>query len=419
MIKALSRACALCVLAVWACAVTSQAQSANYRFLQSGNWVQDRNAYLLTLFEIVPSARRAVAHDRILQEIGDRLSITRKNVHLSCKKTASCPVGHLMLSETEIERAGDVLARLAAAGHPLHAIVEDHMRPSGRFQKYARFDDSKLMRAAWIDTAHGVNRLYGAYALGTVRVGQIDSPLYASGSEDLRDDLAAALGAEIDTASSALFFSPWSQLGFDLLVINQRTEASRYEPLEQGANSAAFARARRLNWKLWRYTAIVVPGIGLEAGETHVSPVGTFDTRMAARRWKERLAPFIIVSGGHVHPNRTPYSEAVEMKRLLTSQYHIPESAVVIDPYARHTTTNLRNAVRLLFRMGAPLSRNFVITSSELQTEYIQSRRFANRCLRVLGYRPAYIQKRSSPFDLIVRPNILSLQADLADPLDP
>jgi hypothetical protein len=28
------------------------------------------------------------------------------------------------------------------------------------------------------------------------------------------------------------------------------------------------------------------------------------------RRWREGLAPFLIVSGGHVHPNKTAFAEA-------------------------------------------------------------------------------------------------------------
>jgi DUF218 domain len=125
------------------------------------------------------------------------------------------------------------------------------------------------------------------------------------------------------------------------------------------------------------------------------------------------------VSGGHVHPDRTPYSEAVEMKRELMARDHIPEAAVVIEPYARHTTTNLRNAARLLFQMGAPLETAMVITASEDTSQYIQSREFRDRCARELGYQPVDIFDRLSPFDLAARPNLVSLHADPQDPLDP
>ena len=52
-------------------------------------------------------------------------------------------------------------------------------------------------------------------------------------------------------------------------------------------------------------------------------------------------APLILVSGGYVHPNQTPYCEAIEMKESLVRDFGIPSDAILIDPHARHTTTNL------------------------------------------------------------------------------
>jgi len=396
------------------------AQSATYRWQRSDDPVQDRNAYLLTLLSVDPRARQAIADNRALQDLGGRLTRSREAVYAACQQTKACPVDQMMLNQLEIETAGDELALLARAGGPLNRLVHDEMRPSGKFQKYAGLEDSAFMRASWLETAHGVNRLYKVYALGEkLATANIDGPLYEAGSETLGNDLASALGAEIDGASADVFFSAWSQLGFDLLVIQQRREAGRYEPLAEGENRAAFQRARTTDWKSQRYTAIIVPGIGLSEGETGLSPMGAFRIRMAARRWQEGLAPFLIVSGGHVHPDRTLYSEAVEMKRELVARDHIPEAAVVIDPYARHTTTNLRNAVRLLFEMGAPLDKAAVITASEDTSQYIQSREFADRCARELGYQPVEILDRISPFDLRARPNLISLHADPQDPLDP
>jgi len=396
------------------------AQSPTYRYLRSDNSVEDRNAYLLTLLTMDPAARAAIRQSSLLEGLSRRLTQSRQAVYAACKETKACPVDQIMLHQAEIETAGIELAALAKAGGPLNKLVHDQMRPSGRFQKYAGLEDSAFMRASWLETAQGVNRLYRVYALGEkIPTEKIDGPLYQAGSETLRNDLASALGAEIDDASTDVFFSAWSELGFDLLVIQQRTEAGRYEPLAEGENAAAFARARTTDWHSQRYAAIIVPGIGLEEGETGLSPMGAFRIRMASRRWREGLAPFIIVSGGHVHPDRTPYAEAIEMKRELIARDHIPEAAVVIDPYARHTTTNLRNAARLLFQMGAPTGKAMVITASEDTSQYIQSSEFRDRCARELGYQPLVILDRLSPFDLAARPNLISLHADAQDPLDP
>jgi len=63
-----------------------------------------------------------------------------------------------------------------------------------------------------------------------------------------------------DDMPATLFHQPWSRMGLDLLLLNQRDEAARYEPIEGGENAAAFAKARGLDWKAAKYSAIVVPG---------------------------------------------------------------------------------------------------------------------------------------------------------------
>jgi hypothetical protein len=412
-------AAALLGAAAGAWAPMAWAQAPGYRFAHSDDPVADHNAYLLTLLASDPAARRAVAAEPALQQLWARLAGTRGEVLAACRALAAtaCPVARLMLSDGEIGSSGEALARLAAG--PLRALVRDQMRPSGRFQKYAGLDDAGLIRAAWAETAQGVNRLYRVYGLAEKpRYPEIDAASYAPGDRYFRSLEAAALEAETDGAGQP-FFSPWAGLGFDLMVINQRDEAARYEPLETGENAAATARAKKLDWRAKPYAAIVVPGQGLEGAETGLSPGGAFRIRLAVRRWREGAAPFIVVSGGHVHPNKTAFAEAVEMKRALVGQYGVPAEAVVIDPYARHTTTNLRNAVRLMFRLGAPAGKALLITTSGDQSRYIESAAFAQRNTAELGYQPVTGLKRVSPFDLAGVANLTSLHADPQDPLDP
>ncbi len=56
------------------------------------------------------------------------------------------------------------------------------------------------------------------------------------------------------------------------------------------------------------------------------------------------------------------------MKKFLTSRFGIPPQAIIIDPHARHTTTNIRNADRLIIRYGIPLTKPsvFITTQSQL-----------------------------------------------------
>jgi len=173
------------------------------------------------------------------------------------------------------------------------------------------------------------------------------------------------------------------------------------------------------NWASFEYSGILVPGIGLDENEIGISPLGAFRVRTAAKRWREGLAPFILVSGEHVHPNRTPYAEAIEMKRLLMARYQVPANAIVVDPYARHTTTNLRNAVRLLFRIGAPMDKQILLMKLDGLPEYIFTKDFSQRCTQELGYQPMIDIRDVSTFEISGLPNIVSLHADPQDPLDP
>lgn len=396
------------------------AQSSAYRFTHSDDPVLDANAYLLTLLAADPQAREALAHDPAVVAVAARLGQTHKDLLKACRLGPACPVDQLMLSDAESAAVGADLSRLAASGAPLSRLVRTQMRPSGRFQKYADLDDAGLIAAAWAETAKGVNRLYRVYADGEKpRYAEIDAMSYAPSDPHLRQILREALEASTDPSADALPLSPWTRVGFDLLVANQRDEAARYEPLETGENAKAFARARKLDWKAHPFSAIVVPGMGTEGAETHLSPVGAFRVRLAVERWREGKAAFLLVSGGHVHPNKTPYAEAIEMKRDLVDHYGVPADAIIVDPYARHTTTNLRNAVRLLFRMGAPMDQPVLITTSQDQSFSIESAAFAKRNQDELGYEPMTAFKRLTPFDVTAKPNLLSLHADPQDPLDP
>jgi len=414
------RAAVIAILAVLAFTTPAQAQSPAYRFLHSDDPVADANAYLLTLLAADPQARSALAADPDLQALRVRLTDTRPGLIKACRTAPTCAVDQLMLTDAEIARTGDVLARLAQPGAPLSRLVREQLRPSGRAQKYAALDDASLIRADWAETAKSLNRLYRIYGLGEKpRYAEIDAISYAPAEPHFRQMLREALEVSADREAQALPFHAWSSVAFDLLTVNQRDEAARYEPLEAGENAAAFARARKTDWKAKPYAAIVVPGMGTEGAEVHVSPVGAFRDRLAVKRWREGLAPFLIVSGGHVHPNKTPFAEAIEMKRDLMARYGVPADAIVVDPYARHTTTNLRNATRLLFRMGAPLDRPVLITTSQDQSLSIELPSFAARNSAELGYQPMGAYKRLSPFDLAATPNLVSLHADPQDPLDP
>jgi isocitrate dehydrogenase len=126
-----------------------------------------------------------------------------------------------------------------------------------------------------------------------------------------------------------------------------------------------------------------------------------------------------MVSGGHVHPPQTPYCEAIEMKRYLMEKYKIPESSILVDPYARHTTTNFRNGARLALRYALPTDRTALVTSSEDHIASVTSEQFRTRNLNELGYFPVEFIRRVSAVAAEFKPAVLSLFFDANDPLDP
>ncbi len=230
---------------------------------------------------------------------------------------------------------------------------------------------------------------------------------------------AAAWLAQTPRARSLAAIDPGLEFALALLDGSDRTDAIRFEPLEGGDNAPAMARAKTLDWSAWRYSALVVTGVGPEVEGQALSPLGKYHVRLAASRFAKGDAPFILLTGGHAHPRATRFAEAEEMRKALIARYHVAPEAIVIEPYARHTTTNLRNAARVLAMLHAPSGKDALIVCNPGQSAYIESASFRERNARELGYQPGTIGPRLSPTELVFRPSDQSLRIDPRDPLDP
>ena len=267
----------------------------------------------------------------------------------------------------------------------------------------------------------GLNAILDVYGKGgTPPYPEIDGPIGKKGSQRLTADIAvaAAIG-EVGRDETVSAFDPSIGLALALIDVNDRLDAIAFEPLNGGLNSGAFQHARTLDWSHYRYTAIIVLGAGPEDLLTPLSARGKLHVKVAAQRYFNGLAPFIIVSGAAVHPRETRYVEAVEMRRALIERYAVPADAIVIEPYARHTTTNLRNASRLLMSMKAPMDRDALVLSDPRHIDAVESSEFVARNQRELGYQPGKVGQRTSPFDIAFRPSPDSARVDPLDPLDP
>ena len=354
--------------------------------------VQDKNFYLLSLIERTPPVARVMASDGELSKLRNRRRFT----------------------DDDIAAGADALKRLYDRSQNVRDMTDGPLRRSGAYVRYRAMSGRERLAAAWIDAARGIDNIIDVYAGGKQpRYPQIDAPSF-----DVKS-VADTMERSLEEERFTLFFQPPQYYALELLALNNRDEAGRHEPLEHGENAGAIRRILTTNWSSFRYSVIVVPGFGPTQAGLRLAPEGRLRIEIAARRFRQGKAPFILLSGGYVHPAQTPYCEAIEMKKALISDYGVPADAIFIDPHARHTTTNLRNAARLIYRYDMPFDRKALITTDTDQSTYIESAGFAKRCDEELGYRPWILLRRINGFDLEFTPRIDSLQINAMDPLDP
>jgi hypothetical protein len=155
-----------------------------------------------------------------------------------------------------------------------------------------------------------------------------------------------------------------------------------------------------------------------------MSDEGKARLRQAAQDWRDGLAPFILVSGGNVHPAGTPFNEAFEMRRYLVDELGVPADCILVEPLALHTTTNLRNSARLMRRLG--LSRAVVVTSPQPfgQSFYLQNADspfwgFHQRSTVELGTRVGELRRVDAWHTEFVPDASVDLARVAGDPADP
>jgi len=383
--------------------------------------VQDKNFYLLSALDRTPGVRDAVKADPALARIATQRLAALEHAVGSCNADIECNAAAFRWTDAQMEEAAHALAALYRTSAAVRALVDGSLRASGMYVRHQSLGGGELLEGAWSECIRGINRAIDVYAVAKPpRYPLIDSITYDPNNSAWRgvvQHLAAVLRE--DRASLDLPFSASLRFALELMLFNNRDEAGRYEPMETGENAAAIGRARSIDWDRYPYTAIVVPGAGNDRPNVRLSPGGKLRDEIAAKRFRAGQAPFILVSGGFVHPNQTEFAEAIEMKRDLMARFGIPENAIIVDPHARHTTTNMRNAARLLYRYAIPFGRKALVSTDPAQSQYIEDPLFAKRCRDELGYVPYRLLGRTSPFDLEFVPAMESLHADPQDPLDP
>lgn len=327
----------------------------------------------------------------------------RRDRMAACDHKAECLVKAAIWSDAEIDAAASVAARRLTPAQRHMAAPESDIR-------------SQIGREL-----RGLNAILQVYGAGRpARYPIIDGPIEAADTKAFDARVAdAAMLAEAGFVDPVSSFDPSVALSLALLDANNRGEAARYEPLDQKYNAGAAAFARKANWSRYRYSAMIVLGVGPEDQGTPLSPRSKLNVRVAAQRFQEGQVGLIIVSGSNVHPRGTPFAEAVEMRKALIERFGVPADRIVLEPYARHTTTNLRNATRRMVSLGVPLDRDTIIVTNPEHSQYVESPEFDKRNAKELGYLPGSVGKRLSPNEVTFRPSRASLTVDPLDPLDP
>ena len=390
----------------------------SYQLLKTQNEVQYKNYYLLTLFQQLPELRKMLSTDTALNNLYKAKTAQVNEAVKTCKTDITCYAKALKFTNEEIANIGNRLALLYTENNPLGSVVKNHLIPSGCYALFANEQPKTLLVKAWEQDAKAINYAIGVYVEGN----KPNYPKIDSISFNLKDkefaELTSASALLALQNNNKLFFEPAMLFALEALELNERNDAADYEPMATGVNLSAINQIKKTDWKKYPYSVILVPGAGPEEKEVALSPGGMIRCRLAAIQYKKGVAPFIVVSGGRVHPYKTRFSEAYEMKKFLMGTLLIPESAIIMEPHARHTTTNLRNCARLMFRYGMPLEKPGLACTVKSQSNYITDI-LLERCKKELGYYPYKNGKCLSDTESEFYLNTASLQIDFDEPLDP
>ncbi|RYY01002.1 MAG: YdcF family protein [Gammaproteobacteria bacterium] len=330
----------------------------------------------------------------------------------------ACMVEALKWKEQESEDIGKELQRLYAQSNQLRQIVAD-IKARGYYCSDENLSDTSVLRVAWEETVAANHHILDVYIVGKLPTyAKVDSISFLKTDPQFRQKIKDLLAKQLVSDRASSVFSLPLHLAIETLQLNGRDEAARYEPLNSGQNRLPFEKIKSIQWESYQYSCLLIPGLGPETDGVALAAGGIKRCEDGAMFYRQGLAPFIIVSGGHVHPFKTPFNEAVEMKKYLVQKLGVPEDVVFIEPHARHTTTNLRNTNRLLFQFGFPMDKPVLIVTDSSQNRYIV-KGMDRVALRDLGYLPYDRITRINDQETSYYPIMSSFRLNPNDPLDP
>lgn len=384
----------------------------------AGDFVEAKNYFLLDLMGHDAVIRKQLENDPALAVIAKTKTEAISKTLTDCKD-AACFTPVLKFTDEEIATVSKELGTLCKPGSRLEWLVKNKIIPSYTYCLYKLIDPAQLLVKAWEQDADGINYTISVYAEAKKpNYPQIDSIAFNIKNRGFRTivfDANETLAAELK--SNSLFFEPSMKAALLYIRLNGRTDPANYEPMELTVNKPAVLHSKTVKWSQYPYSLIMIPGEGPDDPKVDLSPIGMMRCRLAAQAWRDGAAPFIVPSGGKVHPYKTPYCEAEEMKKYLVNELHVPESAVIMEPHARHTTTNMRNTVRLIYQYNFPAKKPAVVITDKSQLDAIMN--MNARCERELKYVPYQLGKRLADTEVEFYPVPEAMQINAHEPLDP
>lgn len=345
-----------------------------------------------------------------------------KRKRLDEASSASAVIEAMTLSDDDAQRIAKGLTSLYSRHrHALDSLMDQAIDPSGAYADIAERGAARLVAMARRDL-DGLNHTVEVYVKGCPPMyPRIDSISFDVSQADYATTVVPAYRENVLALADEenLFFSIPLYAALAALDTNDRLQAADFEPLALGVNRKAMEAMATTDWTRYPYSVVLVLGEGPEQRDEPLSKGGRLRCAYAAHLFRLGEAPFVVVSGGRCHPWHTPYCEAEQMKRYLVDVQGLPEQAVIMEPHARHTTTNIRNTVRLLYRTGAPTQKPFLVTSSKQHIDYVDNKAFAGRCKREMGCVPYQSPRRVDSRSIEMVPHPSAMLVNGKEPMDP
>jgi hypothetical protein len=397
----------------------------NYSFLQSNSKVKDRVFYWTTLVENDIEIRNLLETNVELSAFLEAAKKRLTSLENQNEVTAAQYANSLKFSDAERVAISTAIKKIGESNTTTFInFSNNHIGPSGAFNQFQEITNvAKLNQLIVQEMLLGINQIINTYVAGIdPRFPDSDRVSYDVNSKQyklLLKNLVTELN--INKQQYNLFYQPFLNFALGALNLNNRDEAGRYTPLRDGENVKVYEYVQTIKWEDFKYSMIVVlgdaPNSPLDLPNISIGGMERCD--YAVTLFNQGIAPIIAFSGGNVAPFQTQYFEAIEMKKYVMKKFGIPENKIMVDPHARHTTTNMRNIGRLIFKYGIPDNKKALLCTIKSQSNYVSVPEFETRCMIEMKHIPMQLHDRLSDRDIEFTPKIKTLHIDSSDPLDP